>query len=145
MHSQLIEHIIAISERFRISIRSAINANELGIGAMHVRSLTVIAQSDACTANHIVNVLARDKAQVARIVKELLAADLIEKCAHPEDKRSQILSVKAEGQTLMAQFHTAKVEIYNQMTQGLSGSQLRDFEHIAQCIADNLLAELNKD
>lgn len=139
MHSHFIEHIFAISERYRVTIRAAIDANELGIGAMHVRSLTVIAETQDCTANHIVTTLSRDKAQVARLVKELLAAGLIEKNAHPEDKRSQILTLSSSGNTLMKQLKAAKATIQLQMTQGLSTHELDLFNAIAHKIADNLV------
>lgn len=141
MHSHFIEHIFAISERYRVTIRAAIDANELGIGAMHVRSLTVIAETPDCTANHIVTRLSRDKAQVARLVKELLAADLINKDAHPEDKRSQILTLSSAGKTLMTQLKAAKKTIQSKMTQGLSPQEIDLFDTIAHKIADNLARE----
>tara|TARA_R110000744_G_scaffold199219_8_gene318483 strand:- start:5833 stop:6267 length:435 start_codon:yes stop_codon:yes gene_type:complete len=143
MQSQFIEQVITISERYRIAIRSAINASELGIGAMHVRSLAVIAKSPACTANCIVNELARDKAQVARIVKELVNANLIQKCAHANDKRSQTLSLTENGQSLMDKLHIAKAKINEQITQGLTPVQIRQFEQTARRIADNLQSKVN--
>ena len=139
MHSQLIEHIFAISERNRLTVRGAINASELGIGAMHVRSLKIIAETPDCTANHIVIKLVRDKAQVARLVKELLNIELIDKNAHPEDKRSQILTLNAQGKKLMKQLQHAQEKIQRQMLQGLSAEQQQQFEDIAQHISLNLM------
>ena len=139
MHSQLIEHIFAISERYRLTVRGAINASELGIGAMHVRSLKIIAETPDCTANHIVIKLVRDKAQVARLVKELLNIELIDKNAHPEGKRSQILTLNAQGKKLMKQLQHAQEKIQRQMLQGLSAEQQQQFEDIAQHISLNLM------
>ncbi|WP_166425617.1 MarR family winged helix-turn-helix transcriptional regulator [Paraglaciecola sp. 20A4] len=143
MQSQFIEQIITISERYRIAIRSAINASELGISAMHVRSLSVIAKSPNCTANVIVGELARDKAQIARIVKELVSANLIQKYAHADDKRSQILRLTENGHILMEKLHTAKAKINQQITHGLTPTQLRQFEETAGHIADNLQPKVN--
>tara|TARA_R110001583_G_scaffold107562_1_gene256163 strand:- start:406 stop:840 length:435 start_codon:yes stop_codon:yes gene_type:complete len=143
MQSQFIEQVIIISERYRVAIRSAINASELGIGAIHIRSLAVIAKSPACTANFIVSELARDKAQVARIVKELVSANLIQKCAHADDKRSQILSLTKNGQSLMNKMHTTKAKINEQITLGLTPAQICQFEETARHIADNLQPKVN--
>jgi DNA-binding MarR family transcriptional regulator len=143
MHSQIIEHIFTISERYRLTIRNAIHAGELGIGAMHVRSLKIIAATPDCTANHIVTKLGRDKAQVARLVKELISIELIDKFPHPEDKRSQILSLNLKGKKLMEKLQHAQAKIQRQMTQGISAEQQQEFEDVAQRIAENLLSVID--
>lgn len=40
----------------------------------------------------------RDKAQVTRLLKDLTARGLLEKRENPEDRRSSLLSLSAEGE-----------------------------------------------
>ena len=71
MNSSLANTLFALMQNYRVTIREAINAGELGLNAMHVRCLHIIAATPQCTANDIVNQTQRDKAQIARLVKEL--------------------------------------------------------------------------
>jgi hypothetical protein len=48
------EYILSLSQFYRVNIRAAVNASELGLNGMHVRCLHVIATTPACTANCIV-------------------------------------------------------------------------------------------
>lgn len=84
------EYILSLSQYYRVNVRTAVNANELGLNGMHVRCLHVIANAPDCTANYIVRSMGRDKSQIARLVKEMISKGWIEKQASREDKRSQI-------------------------------------------------------
>ena len=53
-YMKLREYILSLSQFYRVNIRTAVNASELGLNGMHVRCLHVIANTPDCTANCIV-------------------------------------------------------------------------------------------
>ena len=73
------ETIFALAQSYRVHIKEAVNANELGLNGMHVRCLHAIANCPQCTANAIVNQLGKDKAQIARLIKDMLDKGWLEK------------------------------------------------------------------
>ena len=105
---------------------------------MHVRCLHIIAATPQCTANDIVNQTQRDKAQIARLVKELLALNLIHKNASEHDKRCFILSFTAQGCTLYDKLLNAEQHVNAQMCKNLNPQQINDFLDTAQQMIKNM-------
>lgn len=120
--------------------RDAINANELGLSALHINILNIVQASEQnrCTANKIAQVMKRDKAQIARLIKELLALNLIIKLPNPDDKRSQLLVLTDEGCILMNKIsHTEKM-VQQKLEQGISSEDLATFNRVAKIMINNL-------
>lgn len=132
------EYILSLSQYYRINIRTAVNANELGLNGMHVRCLYVIAHAPDCTANYIVKNMGRDKAQIARLVKEMISKGWIEKQASREDKRSQILSLTASGRQLQQKISLLEQDLESTILNGLSAQDVKDFHRIAGKMLANL-------
>lgn len=138
MHISLANTLFALIQNYRVTIREAINAGELGLNAMHVRCLHIIATTTQCTANDIVNQTQRDKAQIARLVKELIALKLINKDASEHDKRCFILSFTSEGRSLYGKLLAAEQQVNAQMCKNLNPQQINDFLHTAQQMIKNM-------
>ena len=63
MHNESIsDTIFNLVHSFKLTMRSELKANQLGLNAMYVSCLTYIKKTETCTANDIVNHLCRDKA-----------------------------------------------------------------------------------
>lgn len=77
------DYIFSLSQFYRVNIRTAVDASELGLNGMHVRCLHVIANTPVCSASCIVKNMGRDKAQIARLVKEMIAKGWLEKLIFP--------------------------------------------------------------
>lgn len=77
----------------RNTILSEIKNTPLALAPMQLKSLKIISQIDACTGQKLTDFLGRDKAQINRLIKELVENDLVRKVQSEEDKRSQILSL----------------------------------------------------
>lgn len=133
--------LFALSQSYRVTVRNSINANELGINALHVRCLHIIAQTPHCTANDIVQKTQRDKAQIARLIKELLKLDLISKCADENDKRCFILTFTHAGEQLLEKLRAAEQSVDALLCQGLEQSQIDSFLHIANTMISNIKHE----
>ena len=138
MHISLANTLFALMQNYRVTIREAINAGELGLNAMHVRCLHIIATTTQCTANDIVNQTQRDKAQIARLVKELIALKLINKDASEHDKRCFILSFTSGGRSLYDKLLAAEQQVNAQMCKNLNPQQINDFLHTAQQMIKNM-------
>lgn len=124
------EFILSLSQHYRVNIRSAINAGELGLNGMHVRCLVVIANTPNCTANCIVKKTKRDKAQIARLVKEMIIKGWLEKNASATDKRSHILSLSESGIQLQKRIKHLEQSIEDSLMSNLSANDIADFEMI---------------
>ena len=138
METTIANTLFTLMQNYRVTIREAINANELGLNAMHVKCLHIIHNYPSCTANDIVNKSQRDKAQIARLIKELLALNLINKCPNDNDKRSFILSFTAEGSLLFDKLLAAEQQVNDKMCKDLTPEQINDFLATAKKISNNL-------
>ncbi|RBW46062.1 MarR family transcriptional regulator [Psychromonas sp. B3M02] len=138
MDTPIINNLFTLMQRYRMTMRDVINANELGLNAMHVRCLHIIEATEACTANDIVQKMQRDKAQVARLVKDLMNLGFIEKNASKEDKRRFILSFTESGSALLMKLLAAQKEINNSLCKGLNKAQLDTFLSVVDKMSENL-------
>jgi DNA-binding MarR family transcriptional regulator len=138
MNSSLANTLFVLMQNYRVTIREAINASELDLNAMHVRCLHIIATTSNCTANDIVTKTQRDKAQIARLVKELIALNLINKCASEQDKRCFILSFTSQGTALFDKLLNAEQCVNEQMCKNLNPQQINDFLDTAKKMIKNM-------
>lgn len=132
------ECILNLSQFYRVNIRAAVNANELGLNGMHVRCLHVIANTPACTANCIVKSMGKDKAQIARLVKDMIAKGWLEKNASHDDKRSYILTLSESGRKLQQKISVIEKELERTILDGLSDEEVAEFQRIAEKMLANL-------
>ncbi len=139
MNNESISDIVFnIVHSYRLAMRSTLKANEIGLNAMHVRCLSFINKSETCTANDIVNHFSRDKAQIARLIKEMIGNKWLTKTANPEDKRSQLLSLTAEGKDLAKLIAETQSKVHQKMQENLTSEELEEFKRIAGLISANL-------
>ncbi len=137
-YTSLTTALFTLAQSYRVTVREAINANELGLNALHVRCLHIIAQTQQCTANDIVTKTGRDKAQIARLVKELIKLELVSKCADENDKRCLILSFTDQGNALFSRLEIAEQAVNAKLCQGLTEQQVRDFIATATTMIENI-------
>ncbi|USD39264.1 MULTISPECIES: MarR family winged helix-turn-helix transcriptional regulator [Ferrimonas] len=130
---------------YKKAMRSELKAKQLGLNAMHVKCLTYIANQDTCTAVDMVGHLGRDKAQIARLIKEMVEKQWLTKTAHPQDKRSQLLTLTEQGQQLAALIQHTRAKVQKRMGHNLTEAQLATFDAIAATITANLSTDNHQD
>jgi DNA-binding MarR family transcriptional regulator len=128
---------------YRRSMRQSYQEVGIDLAVAHIRSLKVIhhhqqSAQEPCTARLIAVSIERDKAQIARLVKDLLAAELIEKQDNPEDRRSQFLRLTQTGEAMLARIREAEQRASLRMAQGLSEDEMDSFVRLATAMTDNL-------
>ena len=138
LNDSISDTVFEVIHSYKMAMRSALNANEIGLNGMSVKCLTFINKSKNCTANDIVIFLNRDKAQIARLLKEMIANDWVIKSANPEDKRSQLLSLTQEGEKLAKLIAVTHEKVYKQMQENISFEELNAFKQTAAKLAENL-------
>ncbi|GHB72437.1 hypothetical protein GCM10008107_22260 [Psychrosphaera saromensis] len=144
MHDNSIpDTVFAFVHSYRLAMRSGLNASELGLNYMHVKCLTFIDSNKSCTANDIVNFFARDKAQIARLVKDMIANAWVIKTDNPQDRRSQLLSLTDEGKRLALLIAETQGKVHQQMQKNLTDEELQEFKRVTDIIVTNL-TDLNR-
>tara|TARA_R110001606_G_C15402579_1_gene653312 strand:- start:300 stop:749 length:450 start_codon:yes stop_codon:yes gene_type:complete len=124
--------------QFKLSTKAAIADDNLPLNGMHVRLLRLIRTQPDCTANQLANLTRRDKAQITRVLKELDGMGLIQRAPHPDDKRSQIISLSAPGRALMRKAEHAQEKVKTTLLKGLSQTEIDAFLATARRMIDNL-------
>jgi DNA-binding MarR family transcriptional regulator len=123
---------------YKSSLREAIRAQAIALPITHIRVLKGVCRNPECTAQSIGNRMQRDKAQITRVLKELLDEGLIIKVDNPADRRSQLLRPTAQGEAVMAQLSELENQTIARMTQNLTDDEVASFMRIAKVMAGNL-------
>ncbi|WP_020407498.1 MarR family winged helix-turn-helix transcriptional regulator [Hahella ganghwensis] len=115
----------------------------LSLAVSHIRSLKVINHyqkntDEICTAQTISTRLKLDKAQITRVIKDLLAENLIEKSDNPKDRRSQILRLTNKGVETIKRIKEAEDLAGKRMSEGLQQDEIEEFVRLARIMMDNL-------
>ena len=127
-----------LTHAYKSYMRRAIQDAGIGIPITHVRALKGIASRNECTALALATRMRRDKAQITRVLNDLLAAGLIVKHDNPADRRSHLLELSTAGQALMTQIRTFEAAAAERMTSGLSANQVEAFIHVANHMTEQL-------
>ncbi|ANG62775.1 transcriptional regulator [Marinobacterium aestuarii] len=128
---------------YKRALQQSFLEHGITFGIAHIRSLKVIRAAQAspesdCTAQQIAARLQRDKAQIARLVKDLLAAELIEKQDNAQDRRSQILRLTPAGEAMYARIQAAERHTSQRMAKGLNEDEVHTFVRLAKGMTRNL-------
>ncbi|MGR5065007.1 MarR family winged helix-turn-helix transcriptional regulator [Photobacterium sp. DNB22_13_2] len=136
--SKSLESVFHLVHMLKRHMHEHIEQLDLSITPMHMRVLKIIKKKQICTAVDIAQFLNRDKAQVTRLLNELIKQSLIEKVPNPEDKRSQRLLVTSEGSKILANLAIIDGQMNEKMMKGISNEELKEFERITGVMTENL-------
>lgn len=77
------------------------HANGLGLTGPQFATLLRLSEMGRATQNHLGRLAAMDSATVQGVVRRLLARGLVHSTADPQDRRSRVLTITAEGAALL--------------------------------------------
>lgn len=123
---------------YKRAMRESHAESGIELPIMHIRALKGIARVPNCTAQTIADRMRRDKAQIARAIKDLIADSLIQRHPHPDDQRSQCLRLTPTGQALVERIARNEIQAGLRMAEGLSDAQMQDFVRLAEAMSVNL-------
>ena len=134
--------ILEVAFRLQIDVRNSLGdrLHELDIDLvpMQLRTLRAIWNADDVTAQHIVSTLKRDKAQVTRLLNELVARKLVYRLPNPNDKRSKLLKLTDEGNQIFRQIEEIEKVVFEEMVEGISDEDLQIFFKVADQLTENM-------
>lgn len=139
--SHLSDTLHRLVHAYKSHLRAAVAERELGLPITHIRVLKGICKNPHSTAHAIAQRMQRDKAQITRVLQELLNEGLIEKRPNPEDGRSQLLHPTPKGLAVMEQLQQAEQETAAIMTRSLTASELELFAELTARMVENLTTQ----
>ncbi|MEL0168700.1 MAG: MarR family winged helix-turn-helix transcriptional regulator [Pseudomonadaceae bacterium] len=134
-----------VAHAYRSHMAQTIRHAELPLPVTHVRALKAVCYMDGCTAQRIAQRMRRDKAQITRVLNDLLEGGLISKASNPADKRSQLLHPTPEGEQLMLRIQQLEQQTLARMTRDLTQQEVEHFIRIAWHMTQNLEGDLPPD
>lgn len=136
-----VETTFHLAHAIKQQLGNQLDAQNLGIAPMHVRVMKVIHRKKTCTAIDIASLFKRDKAQITRIVKQLIDQGYVKKEPNPEDNRSQFLVLTSQGKAIQENLLKFSEEMQQQITQGIDLKEMETFIKVAQKMTANLASE----
>ena len=103
-----------------------------------IRVLKGITDLPTCTAQAIASGMQQDKGQIARLVKELEARELVTRSPDPEDSRRLVLEATPSGRAMRERLAAVEVEAGAAMAAGLDADQVATFVRLAELMTCNL-------
>lgn len=134
------EALFSLMHIVRNTTLHQLKALGLELSPMHLKSLNVISTIENCTGQKLADFLGRDKAQINRLIKELVNQEFVIKTNNVNDKRSQILTLTPQSEALIKQFKQVEKEVSVEMAKDISPEQIEDFIELTQQFKQNLNA-----
>lgn len=135
---ELSEALFNLMHAVRGNLGQQVKLLDKDLSPMHLKSMKVITRLEACTGQKMADFMGRDKAQVNRLIKELVKQELVVKADNPADKRSQILVLSDKGADIMKRFKIAEKQLFNTMSEGVPKEQLGEVVEVLEKLHANL-------
>ncbi|WP_110647454.1 MarR family winged helix-turn-helix transcriptional regulator [Salinicola peritrichatus] len=132
------ESLHQLMHAYKRALRQAYADAGLTLTVSHIRTLKAIRSLAPCTAQRIAQRTQRDKAQITRLLHDLLDAGIIAKRPHAEDRRSRILALTAHGHGVMEQIDESERHAHQRLAAGLDAADLETFVRLSRLMVDNL-------
>lgn len=130
MSEDIADLLGALSHRFRSTLRAALLRDAHDIPPFQAKMVAIIGRHPGVPASKLIEQSGRDKAQIARVLKELDERGLIDRHPNPDDRRSQSLFLTPDGETLFATLRTLRTEVGTQMLAGLSADERQQLANL---------------
>ena len=140
--SILSDSLQRLTHTYKSRLREAVQEKQLALPITHIRVLKGVCRNPECTAQSIARRMQRDKAQITRVLKELLSQGLVEKVGNPHDRRSQLLRPTEQGRQIMQELRALERQTAGVMTKSLSQDEIEQFVRLADVMAANLTGDL---
>lgn len=118
MDSELIDLLRTVSTGFQARMQEQVAAHGSGLTAFQGRLVNLVGRNDGISQLALGTLTERDKAQIARAVKELEARGLVTRSAHASDWRVKCLSLTDAGKSMHARLHAVRGQLATDMLSG---------------------------
>mgnify|MGYP003624540640 FL=1 len=125
--SELQTLLISTINGLKISMKSIMKEQGIPLSPLYFMILKRIHNTENCTANFLADVTEKDKGQITRLVKEVIAEGLVIKRPNPNDKRSQFLQLTDNGLACYMALENADKAVLKEMRSEVSDEELQQF------------------
>jgi DNA-binding MarR family transcriptional regulator len=136
--TEVAERLHAVVHRMKRRLHQAMNEGNEALAPMEWRALGFFARHPGSTARDLVEHAGRDKAQVARLVRQLVDHGLLAAAPAPHDQRCVELRLTAAGQQVERRAARQRQRIEAQMLAGFSAAERAQFGAYLQRMRDAL-------
>ncbi|QIZ53014.1 MarR family transcriptional regulator [Dickeya zeae] len=113
---------------------------QTGLAPFQARTLGLIARHPGQSQHFLAQYMGRDKAQIARLLKELETLRLITREPSPTDRRAQVVSLTKKGEDTHRLFAQARTELLQRAFVDVTAEECRQFARVLQKMKANLVA-----
>ncbi|MFM2477785.1 MarR family winged helix-turn-helix transcriptional regulator [Celerinatantimonas sp. MCCC 1A17872] len=131
-------HVALLSQCIRESIFSALQDKGITLSFFQSLVLQRIAQDSPCTSHDVVIATKKDKAQITRLINELIKKELVIRKKNERDKRESILLLTEQGQHCAQLILQTRQEISEKMTHGISKELQQQLGELLITMQNNL-------
>ncbi|MBU2876606.1 MULTISPECIES: MarR family winged helix-turn-helix transcriptional regulator [Alteromonadaceae] len=135
---ELNEALFSLLHTVRNTIIEQVKQLDSDLSPMHLKSLKVISKIDDCTGQKLATFMVRDKAQINRLIKELVNQELVIKSCNENDGRSQILSLSSRGKKFIDKFNKIEKQVFETMLKDIEPQEVANFIELAKKFKSNL-------
>ncbi len=130
--------LFQILDAYKTALQQAFKGAGVSLSPLYYRVLTLVDSGVASSPQQLAAISGRDKAQISRLVNELVSAGLVTKQAHPLDKRSVCLALTPDASHLLkaAKAQTAALDAI--LLQGLDADEQQQLQALLQRLLQNL-------
>lgn len=134
----VLELIHDIMHKYRSQQQRALRERDHDLTQMDARVLGFFERHPGATQSDLVQHSGRDKAQLARLIKNLRDRGLLNAEPDPDDRRNVRLSLTDTGQALRAELKQATRHLGVKAVAGLSGAQQQQLRELLKTVRGNL-------
>ncbi|WP_432698209.1 MarR family winged helix-turn-helix transcriptional regulator [Marinobacterium sp. YM272] len=121
---------------YRRQLRETIQSEGVELPITHIRVLKGVCRNAGSTAHSIATNMQRDKAQITRVLNELVSKGFVVRVSNPRDRRSQVLEPTAQGTALLDTLENLEKQVTAQMTHTLSEDEITTFVRVANLMTE---------
>ncbi len=138
LDTEMPDSFLALTFRFKSLVLKAIRAQGINVAPMEIKALHFVYRTKACTAAQLSEQTGRDKGQIARLIREMIAKELIEKLPNPNDTRSQLILLTHQGSEILSRMLEIEQVFLDKMRQNLTSEDIAIFNRVAVTMTTNL-------
>jgi DNA-binding MarR family transcriptional regulator len=135
--------IQALLYAMKAQILEAFREDADGLAPGAWRALLFFAQNPGSTASDLAAHAQRDKAQVARVIKDLVDAGYVKREPDPKDGRSQLLTLSARGRAIKARMSVHERRLGLRLVAGFSDRERAQLSLLLRRLSENLAKRRN--
>lgn len=132
------ESLHRLLHAYKRAMREEYEAADIGLTVSHARVLKGVAGSENGTAQRIADRMRQNKGRIARLIKDLVDEGLVARRPHPDDSRSQQLTLTEAGRDMRARIAAIEAQAAARMADGLPERDVLRFIDLAEAMIANL-------